>query len=169
MARVHHSDSTAPAPTATRNQRSRVRHRRPCASTRPAGRRPLPSRPFHRSEVFLRTVALRSAVTLNRHARNPLLGPADGPRDRIGESRLLPPHLRPKGRAASMPSRQRRRQLARTRVARGRQPQRGPGRVSNLVPDALGSPDTAPARPPGERHAGSDVRAWFPSAAPSSA
>ena len=33
-----------------------------------------------------------------------------------------------------------------------------PGRVRNVVPDALGSPDKAPARPPAERHAGSDVR-----------
>ena len=96
-------------PRPHRDQRSRVRHGRhalqrgsptrgrrlPAASTGPtcSGTRP----------------ASRSAAALTRHARrpagNPLLGLAVRPRDRIGESRLLPRHLRPKGR----PSRLRRR------------------------------------------------------------
>ena len=124
-------------------------------------------RPLPPARSVLRTAALRSAAALTGHARNPRLGPAVGPRDRIGKSCLLP-HLRPRGRAASnaVPPAA---SVASNSRARGPQRRRDPGRVSNLVPDALGSPDSAPARPPGERHAGSDVRAWFPSGAPSSA
>ena len=163
---VHHSDSTAPAPTATPDQLTRVVivgmrlkeiHRPEAAAFRPL--------PQARSVPAYGRVALSGRTG---HARNPRLDPAVGPRDRIGEFRLLPRHLRPRGRAASMPSRLRRRQLSNSRARRPQRPC-GPGRVRNFVPDAPGSPGTAPARPPGERHAGSDGRAWFPSGAPSSA